>query len=115
MCSADVTQPRLKGLGTARPEVADRKNKTGFLQNINKPMCGKQPNRFPAIVTIRVVFWITVAMRALRETGRGDRGYCECVTDRSHLPVADSSVTHHEGSKVFPAIDTTNIQWYASE
>ena len=45
-CSAESTQPTLKGLGTARPEVADRKDTTGFLQNVNKPTRGKQPTGF---------------------------------------------------------------------
>ena len=30
--SAEITQPRLKRLGAARPDVNDRKNKTGFNQ-----------------------------------------------------------------------------------
>ncbi len=49
-------------------------------------------NRFPAIVTIRVVFWTRVATRALKETRWGARGYCGWVTDRSHPLVHDSSV-----------------------
>jgi hypothetical protein len=49
-------------------------------------------NRFPAIVTIRVVFWTRVATRALKETRWGARGYCGWVTGRSHLLVIDSSV-----------------------